>query len=159
MTTAPKVLPAKLVRVVERVRHVLVPRAPAQRIAAAAQRKVADALADGPLRIDELARRVDADPDALAGYFGHTLRSGGPMSVSGMARFVGSPEHRTHWSHLADAVRTGEAVPPQLYGMSAWDYIERTADEYRKLYEQTDFRMTRVVPIAAPISLVEGRAV
>jgi hypothetical protein len=47
------------------------------------------------------------------------------MSVSGMARLVGSPEHRTHWSHLADAVRTGEAVPPKLYGMSAWDYIEQ----------------------------------
>jgi hypothetical protein len=69
-------------------------------------------------------------PTHWPGYFGHTVRSGGPMSVSGMARLVGSPEHRTHWSHLADAVRTGEAVPPKLYGMSAWDYIERTADEY-----------------------------
>jgi hypothetical protein len=165
VTTAPKVPPAKLVRVVERVRHVLgrahqrsAPPAAAmlemilggwraQGIAAAAQLKVADALADGPLRIDELARRVDADPDALArllraligeGVFAQrrdgryalngladTLRSGGPMSVSGMARLVGSPEHRTHWSHLADAVRTGEAVPPKLYGMSAWDYIEQ----------------------------------
>jgi hypothetical protein len=36
---------------------------------------------------------------------------------------------------------------------------ERTADEYRKLYEQAGFQMTRVVPTAAPISLVEGRAV
>jgi hypothetical protein len=36
---------------------------------------------------------------------------------------------------------------------------ERTADEYRKLYEQAGFPMTRVVPTAAPISLVEGRAV
>jgi hypothetical protein len=38
----------------------------------------------------------------------------------------------THWPDYfgADAVRTGEAVPPKLYGMSAWDYIERTADEY-----------------------------
>jgi hypothetical protein len=43
--------------------------------------------------------------------------------------------------------------------MSASDYIERTADEYRKLYEQAGFQMTRVVPTAAPISLVEGRAV
>lgn len=36
---------------------------------------------------------------------------------------------------------------------------ERTSDEYRKLYEQAGFRLTRVVPTAAPISLVEGKAV
>lgn len=36
---------------------------------------------------------------------------------------------------------------------------ERTADEYRKLYQQAGFQMTRVVPTAGPISLVEGMAV
>jgi hypothetical protein len=36
---------------------------------------------------------------------------------------------------------------------------ERTVDEYRKLYEQAGFQMTRVVPTAAPTSLVQGRAV
>ena len=36
---------------------------------------------------------------------------------------------------------------------------ERTATEYRKLLEQAGFEMTRVVPTAAPFSLVEGKAV
>ena len=36
---------------------------------------------------------------------------------------------------------------------------ERTAEDYRKLYEQAGFQLTRVVPTAGPISLVEGRAV
>jgi hypothetical protein len=36
---------------------------------------------------------------------------------------------------------------------------ERTAGDYRKLYEQAGFQMTRVVPTAGPISLVEGKAV
>ncbi len=36
---------------------------------------------------------------------------------------------------------------------------ERTATEYRKLLEQAGFQMTRVVPTAAPLSLVEGKAV
>ena len=76
--------PAKVVRVLERARHVLgrvhqrsVPPLAAmmemiigawraQGIAVAAELKVADALADGPLSADELARRVGADPDALA---------------------------------------------------------------------------------------------
>ncbi|WKG03857.1 methyltransferase [Mycolicibacterium sp. HK-90] len=161
--TPAKVPPAGLVRAIERVRHHLrrvhqraVPPPAAmlemilgawvaQGIAAAAQLGVADALADGPLRPEELARRVQADPDALdrlmralvgEGIFrrtrdgryalnalGDTLRKGAPVSIAGMARFVGSPQHREHWSHLADAVRTGEAVIPKLRGKEAFDYI------------------------------------
>lgn len=117
----------------------------AQGIAAAAQLGVADALVGGPLRPDELARRVDADPDALdrlmralvsEGIFrrtrdgryalnplADTLRTDAPVSVGAMARFVGSVQHREHWSHLADAVRTGEAVIPKLRGQQPFDYI------------------------------------
>lgn len=161
--TPAKVPPAGLVRAVERVRHHLrrlhqraVPPPAAmlemilsawiaQGIAAAAQLGVADALADGPLRPDELARRVDANPDTLdrlmralvsEGIFrrtrdgryalnplADTLRADAPVSVGAMARFVGSAQHREHWSHLADAVRTGEAVIPKLRGQPTFDYI------------------------------------
>jgi hypothetical protein len=122
----------------------------AQGIAVAAELKVADALADGPLTADELARRVGADPDALArlmraliseGIFsrrgdgrfalnalGETLRSDAPMSMAGMARLVGHPGYREHWSGLLDAVRTGEAVPPKLRGMGGWDYLAQSPD-------------------------------
>ncbi|GFG53096.1 hypothetical protein MAGR_45370 [Mycolicibacterium agri] len=122
----------------------------AQAIAAAAQLKIADALADGPLRIDALADRVGADPDALArlmraliseGIFrqrrdgryalnalAETLRSEHPNSIAGMAKFVGAPEHREHWTLLADAVRTGEAVPHRLRGMSGWDFLKQRPD-------------------------------
>lgn len=161
--TPAKVPPAGLVRAVERVRHHLrrlhqrtapPPAAMlemilgawvAQGIAAAAQLGVADALADGPLRPDELARRVDADPDAVdrlmralvsegifrrtrdGGYalnpLADTLRTDAPVSVGAMARFVGSVQHREHWSHLTDAVRSGEAVIPKLRGQQPFDYI------------------------------------
>jgi O-methyltransferase/methyltransferase family protein len=157
--------PATVVRALERARHVLgrahqrsVPPVAAmmemivgawraQGIAVAAELKVADALADGPLSAPELARRVGADPDALSrlmraliseGIFvrkgdgrfalnalGETLKSGAPMSMAGMARFVGHPAYREHWSGLLDAVKTGEAVPPKLRGMSAWDFIDQ----------------------------------
>src|SRR6476661_7551737 len=81
---AQKIPPAPLVRVVDRLRHVLsraqqrtVPPTAAmmemilgswraQGIAVAADLKVADALVDGPLTADELAHRVGADPDALS---------------------------------------------------------------------------------------------
>ncbi len=166
--TAQKIPPAKVVSVLERARHVLgrvhqrsVPPVAAmmemiigawraQGIAVAADLKVADALADGPLTADELARRVGADPDALArlmraligeGVFtrrhdgrfalnalGDTLRSNAPNSMAGMARFVGHPAYREHWSGLLDAVKTGEAVPPKLRGMSGWEFMEQRPD-------------------------------
>ncbi|OBA89996.1 hydroxyneurosporene methyltransferase [Mycobacteriaceae bacterium 1482268.1] len=163
-----KLPPAKLARIIERARHVLgrvhqrsVPPAAAmmemilwawrvQGIAVAAELKVADALADGPMTAGELARRVGADPDAVGrlmraliseGIFtrrgdgrfalnalGETLRSNAPMSMAGMARMVGHPAYREHWSGLLDAVKTGEAYPPKLRGMGIWDFMAQTPD-------------------------------
>lgn len=102
----------------------------AQGIAAAAELRVADALADGPLPIDELARRVDADPDALArllraliseGIFvqrrdgryalnalGKTLQSNAPLSMAGMAVWLGFPNIVSTgavWSTLSEPAR------------------------------------------------------
>ncbi|MGB6514454.1 methyltransferase [Mycobacterium sp.] len=120
----------------------------AQAITAAADLGVADALANGPLSADELAAAVNADPDALGRLlralasreiFRHrrdgryeltaladTLRSDAPGSMTGMARLVGAPQWREHWSHLPDAVRTGRAVIPELRGKPAFEYL---ADE------------------------------
>jgi DNA-binding HxlR family transcriptional regulator len=119
----------------------------AQAITVAADLGVADALAKGPLSACELATAVNADPDALGrllralisrGIFqrrdgryeltplADTLRSDADGSMAAMARWVGSPEHREHWSHFADAVRTGRAVIPELRGKPAFDYL---ADE------------------------------
>ncbi|HTM84759.1 MAG TPA: methyltransferase, partial [Mycobacterium sp.] len=121
-----------------------------QGIAAAAQLGVADALAEGPLAADELAHRINADPDALDrlmralvgegvfrrtrdGRYGlnplsDTLRKDAPVSIGAMARLVGSPEEREHWSQLSEAVRTGEAVVPKLRGMGAFEYIGSTPE-------------------------------
>lgn len=122
----------------------------AQAIAAAAELGIADALAEGPLPIDELAGRVGADPDAvqrlvraLAGRgvfrrrrdgryeltpLAETLRRDTAPSLAGMARFVGSRAHRDHWSELAEAVRTGNAVIPRLRGMAVFDYLATEPD-------------------------------
>jgi DNA-binding transcriptional ArsR family regulator len=161
-----KLPPAPLVRAVEIVRqHVgqlyqrLVPPPAAmmemvlnawaaQAITAAADLGIADALADGPLPVEELASAVGADADAVGrllralssrGIFrrrgdgryeltplADTLRRDAPVSVAGMARFVGSPQHREHWSHFTDAVRTGEPVIQKLRGKPMFEYL---ADE------------------------------
>ena len=117
----------------------------AQAITAAAELGIADALANGPLTAQELAAAIDANPDTVSrllralisrGIFrqrrdgrydltplADTLRSDAEVSVAGFARFVGCPEHREHWSHLTDAVRTGRAVIPELRGKPAFEYL------------------------------------
>jgi C-methyltransferase len=171
-----KAPPAKAARFVEWIRHVLsrlrqrlLP-APAammemivaawasQAIAVAAQLGVADALADGPLAIEELAHRVSADPDALSrllraligrGVFrsrrdgryelnslADSLRSDAPISMSWAARFYGSREQRERWPRLADSIRTGRSVVPAMHGMESFDYFADHS-EHAELFNRT----------------------
>ncbi|BBZ39869.1 methyltransferase [Mycobacterium conspicuum] len=121
-----------------------------QAITAAADLGVADALADGPLSGERLADRVGADADALSrlmraligiGIFrqrgdgryaltplAETLRTDAPVSMAGMARWVGSPQHREHWSHLTEAIRTGRPVVPELRGKPVFEYLTEEAE-------------------------------
>jgi O-methyltransferase domain/Dimerisation domain len=116
-----------------------------QAITTAADLGVADALAGRPLPIDELASKVGVDPDALRrllraligrGIFtqrddgryeltplADLLRSDAPVSMAATARFVGSRQHREHWSLLTKAIKTGTSVVPALRGKSFFDYI------------------------------------
>jgi hypothetical protein len=116
-----------------------------QGITAVADLRVADALARGPLSIDELAGKVGADPDALRrllralisrGMFAQRndgryeltpladlLRSDAPISMAAMARFIGSRQHREHWSLLTEAIKTGTSVVPALRGKNFFDYL------------------------------------
>src|ERR1700758_5856180 len=176
MSASTKAPPAKLARVVEWIRHHLhrlhqrlIP-APAammemiiatwtsQAITVAAQLGVADALADGPLAIDELAARVGADADALRrllralisrGIFrlrrdgrfelnslADTLRSDAPVSMNCAAQFYGSREQRERWTLLVDSVRTGNAVVPGLRGVESFDYFAQEP-ELAELFNQT----------------------
>ncbi len=184
MSADAKVPPARVARVVERVRHhlyrlhqrlvptqvalseLLLGAWVAQAVHAAAELGVADALADGPLSIDELALRVGADPDALErllralitrGVFrrrrdgryelspvADTLRLDASASMAGGARFYGSPQHREHWSLLVDSVRTGRPSVPTLRGQEFFEYLASEPDLGR-LFDQA---MTAVSELA-----------
>lgn len=121
-----------------------------QAIQAAADLRIADALAERPLPLDELARRVGADRDALGrllralisrGIFrqhddgrydltplADTLRCDAPVSMAGLALFVGSRQHREHWNLLTESVRTGKPIVPQLRGKEFFDYLGDDAE-------------------------------
>jgi hypothetical protein len=117
----------------------------AQAISTVAELGVADALTAGPLPINELASKVGADSDALRrllraligkGIFAQCddgryeltpladpLRSDASISMAAMARFIGSRQHREHWSFLTEAIKTGTSIVPALRGKSFFDYI------------------------------------
>jgi hypothetical protein len=142
----------------------------AQSITAATDLGIADALTDGPASPEELARKLRVDADALTrllraligiGVFrqrrdgryelnalANTLRTDSPVSMAGMARWVGSPQHREHWSHLTDAIRTGKAVVPTIRGMPIFEYLA----EQPELAEVFNAAMTGVSDFAiAPV--------
>lgn len=121
-----------------------------QAIYAAAKLGVADLLEDEPLSAEALAQALGADREgiyrllrALApsgvfrqlddGRFAQTplsaaLRSDADGSLRGFVLYVGSPEHRAHWSRLDAAVRTGKDAIPALRGMPFFDYVQRDRD-------------------------------
>lgn len=127
----------------------------AQTITAVADLGVADALADGPMRLDELASKVGADADALRralralickGIFAQgddgryeltpradVLRADAPVSMAGLARLVGAPQEREHWSLLTQTLRTGTSPVEALRGKRFFDYL-RDEPEFNAIF-------------------------
>jgi hypothetical protein len=182
-----KTPPVPLVNAVQRIRHHLLrlhqglapaPAAMAefimaawmaQSITVAADLRIADALAEEPLGLDELARRVECNPDALSrllraligrGIFkqlgdgryvltplAQTLRWDVPGSMAALASFIGSPQDREHWSHCLDAIRTGESVIPKLRGMEGFEWFV-SEPELTEVFNQA---MTNFSELAADV--------
>ncbi|RSM81659.1 hydroxyneurosporene methyltransferase [Kibdelosporangium aridum] len=116
-----------------------------QALSVAAKLGIADVLGDGPLPADEIAKRVDADPEAtyrllrtLSGYsvfrlqsdgrfaltpMADSLRDNAPDSMRGIAMLMGHPLLWEEFGHLISTVRTGEANMPKLRGMGAYEFL------------------------------------
>jgi len=135
-----------------------------QAIFTAAALGVADALADGARRSDDLARTVGAHPGALhrllkalvaaelcsvtdEGAFaltplGDCLRAGTPDSVRSWVLLMGSPMVWGSWGRLVECVRSGSSVP-QLDGWeSPFDFREMHPAE-RAVFDQAMAERTR----------------
>jgi len=117
-----------------------------QAIYVATKLGIPDELAEGPLHASEVARRVDANPDAtfrlmraLAskgvlrqrrdGRFaltsiGKALRTGTPGTMRNMVLWIGHPKRWEDWGHLLHTVQTGEPAFEMVHGMPAFDYLE-----------------------------------
>ncbi len=143
-----------------------------QAIHAAAALGVADALAGGPKRSAEVARAVDAHPEALArlmralvvlelctvtddGAFaltplGDCLRSDTHDSVRSWVLLIGGAQCWSSWGRLAECVRTGRSVPA-LEGRDTW--VERSDDPAASaVFNQSMVQLTRHLAGAIAVS-------
>ena len=141
-----------------------------QAIQAAAELGIADALAGGPLPLDELASRVGTDADALRrlmralisrGIFrqnrdgrydltplADTLRSDAPASTAGGGPLLRVTETPGASDLLVESVRTGKSIIPLLHGKEFFDYLDADP-EFAKLFNDA---MTSVSELTeAPI--------
>ena len=143
-----------------------------QSIHAAAELGIADALAGGPKRSEEIARAVDANPDAVHrllralvalelcavgddGAFaltplGACLRSDTSDSVRAWALLLGSEQHWRSWGRLVDCIRTGRSVP-ELEGRDTW--VEPSNDPGASTnFNQSMVQLTRHIAGAVAVS-------
>ncbi|WP_395104249.1 methyltransferase [Actinomadura sp. SCN-SB] len=124
-----------------------------QSLSAAAELGVADALADGPRAVEDIAAEVGADAPSLyrllralsdLGVFeeldgrrfastplGEALRDGVPGSLRHWAIMLGRPFHRYAWTGLVDGVRTGRSAFERVHGRILMDYLRDHPEDAR----------------------------
>lgn len=130
----------------------------AAQVRAAAKLGIADALGDQPTTAADLARAVDADPDTLDrlmraltahgvftevehGRYAHTdmsrlLREDHPKGMKYIVLWASAPWTWEAWPRLDEAVRTGKAVFPDIYGQEFFAYLSETDPESAKVFNR-----------------------
>jgi hypothetical protein len=129
----------------------------AQALHVAAQLQIADLLIEGPLSVEELARRSGAHAPTLSrllralasvGVFwedsqkrfclteaAQLLRSDVPQSLRPLILLCHTPAHWNAWGNFAHSIRTGENSFQHLHQQGYWSYLNEHPEEQRLCYE------------------------
>ncbi|MEU5890698.1 methyltransferase [Streptomyces sp. NPDC047461] len=141
-----------------RLRELVFGAACAAALRAAARLKVADALGDSPLAVEDLAAAVKTEPKPLRrllralscygifaerpdGTFTHTdmsrlLREDDPHSLRDIALWCTEPWTWDAWPRLDEAVRSGRNVVEDLYGKEFFPYLNEDAPESADVFNR-----------------------
>ncbi|MEU5324543.1 methyltransferase [Streptomyces sp. NPDC021056] len=141
-----------------RLRELVFGAACAAALRAAARLKVADALGDSPLAVEDLAAAVRTEPKPLGrllralscygifaeapdGTFTHTdmsrlLREDDPHSLRDIALWCTEPWTWDAWPRLDEAVRSGRNVVEDLYGKEFFPYLNEDAPESADVFNR-----------------------
>jgi hypothetical protein len=122
-------------------------------VVAAAELGVADALSDGPLPLDELARRTNANPDALfrmlralesIGFFEQVLPRvfGNTPASDGLRKDAPGSQWAfkqifapgwVYWDGLTEmmrTLRTGKTAMADIWGHDTWEFYRRNPEQW-----------------------------
>ncbi|WP_128379329.1 methyltransferase [Streptomyces cavernae] len=141
-----------------RLRELVFGAACAAAVRAAARLGVADALDETPMKAEELASAVRAQPRALGrllkalccygifeerpdGTFAHTemsrlLREDDPHSLKYIALWCTEPWTWGAWPRLDEAVRSGRSVFEDVYGKEFFSYLHEDAPESADVFNR-----------------------
>ena len=141
-----------------------------QAIYAAAALGVADVLANGPMEVEEIARRTGAHAGALrrllrtlAGYgifaeeetarfaltpMASLLRTGAAMSLKPVAIWCGTVAHRV-FGDIEHTIRTGTPAFDHAFGMEFFDYLDAHRD-VGALFDAFMARQTAAIAAVLP---------
>lgn len=128
-----------------------------QMIHVAARLGVADLIKDGPKSAAELATLTGSHAESLyrvlralasLGVFaedaegrftltelGATLRSDAPFSMLGFAKMMIAGYNWDSWKELAHSVKTGEIALDKVFGMNAWEYMQKHPEDAKEFGE------------------------
>jgi hypothetical protein len=143
-----------------------------QSIHAAAELGVADVLAAGPKQSRDVAREVEADPDAVRRLLralvalelctvtpdgayeltplGACLRRDSKDSIRAWALMLGSERHWRAWGRLVECIKTGRSVP-DLDGRDTWAEPEGDPAAWHE-FNQSMVQLTRHIAGAVAVS-------
>ncbi|MDH2429201.1 methyltransferase [Sphaerisporangium sp. TRM90804] len=152
-------------------------------VVAAAELRLADAIGDEPVPVEELATKVGADPDALFRLmralttlglfrasgersFAHTelsagLRSDAPERLLDMILLEGAEWGWKLSSRLAEPVRTGKPLFPEIYGKDLFSYFMEDEPEAGQVFDRamTAISESAVGPIVDALDVTGVRKV
>ncbi|MFD0691990.1 methyltransferase [Actinomadura fibrosa] len=144
---------------------------------------VADALGDSAMTATELAAAVDADAPTLdrlmraltahgvftevsLGRYEHSglsrlLREDSPRSMRYMVLWASAPWTWEAWPCLDDAVRSGKAVFPDIYGQEFFEHLKETDPRSAEVFNRAMTQSSRLTSdlVAAALDLGDARTV
>ncbi|GAA1258781.1 methyltransferase [Kitasatospora nipponensis] len=141
-----------------RLRELVFGAAGAAAVRAAARLRVADALGDAPMAIEDLSAALGTEPQPLSrllralscygvftetadGRYAHTemsrlLREDTPGSLRYIALWCTEPWTWAAWPRLDDAVRSGTHVFAELFGKDFFTYLHADAGDSARVFDQ-----------------------
>jgi hypothetical protein len=78
-----------------------------------------------------------------------------PGSLRPLVTFMAESAQWQSWSELRYTVTTGEPAFRRVHGMGTWEY-RAGKPEFRALFSQSGFRLTKIVPTQAALSIIEA---